>query len=191
MSHFSFTRSSYDRCALEKKDEESSAPFKWMTDVNVSESKDVCFESTSPFMQNPFKSIPSSVVDIESDLKGHKFDISKCPTHKYNPEQSEKIDFKLNECKENRLVPEYSRTKRPCNILSGVYIDRFQPFNEDYKNIVHDNSYIGVNTRLKVKDTFKEKKSNEYKNPSNFKFDLKSHCSVNNFGCVNLKQQNL
>ena len=36
MSHFSFTRSSYDRCALEKKDEESSAPFKWMTDVNVS-----------------------------------------------------------------------------------------------------------------------------------------------------------
>ena len=135
MSHFSFTRSSYDRCALEKKDEESSAPFKWMTDVNVSESKDVCFESTSPFMQNPFKSIPSSVVDIESDLKGHKFDISKCPTHKYNPEQSEKIDFKLNECKENRLVPEYTRTKRPCNILSGVYIDRFQPFNEDYKKV--------------------------------------------------------
>ena len=86
MSHFSFTRASYDKCALEKKDQESKGPFEWLTDSTVTESKEVCFQSTSPFMQNPYRSVPQASIDIESELRGHSYQVSKCPTHKFNPE---------------------------------------------------------------------------------------------------------
>ena len=117
MSHFSFTRSSYDNCALEKKNQESSAPFNWVTDKSVTESKAVCFQSTSPFMQNPYRSIPSDIVDIESDLRGHKYEISKCPTHKFNPEDQKAMNIKLNECSDNGLVPEYTSTHKFNTVL--------------------------------------------------------------------------
>lgn len=162
MSHFSFTRASYDNCAIEKKDQESAGPFNWITD-NVYESKDVCFQSTSPFMQNPFRSIPKENIDIESDLRGHKYDISKCPTHKFNPQLAKGVDTKLNECKDNGLVPEYTRMNKSCNIFSGITINRFHPLCEDLQqlNKIHNNSYIGTNTRLQVKDAFKVKENSK------------------------------
>ena len=159
MSHFSFTRSSYDNCALEKKNQESSAPFNWVTDKSVTESKAVCFQSTSPFMQNPYRSIPSDIVDIESDLRGHKYEISKCPTHKFNPEEQKAMNIKLNECSDNGLVPEYTRLNKSCNVFSGITINRFHPLCEDLQklNKIHSNSYIGTNTRLQIKDSYKSK----------------------------------
>jgi hypothetical protein len=159
MSHFSFTRASYDKCAIEKKDQESSGPFDWVTDKSIYESKDVCFQSTSPFMQNPFRSIPNNMIDIESDLRGHKYQVSKCPTHKYDPSRSDRLDTSVKECENNGLVPEYTRLNKSCNIFSGMSINRFHPLCEDLQqlNKIHSNSYIGTNTRLQIKDAFKNK----------------------------------
>lgn len=185
MSHFSFTRATYDNCAIEKKDQESTAPFNWVTDNTISESKQVCFQSTSPFMQNPFKSVPSSAIDIESDLRGHKFMVSKCPTHKYDPEKSDHIDFQINECKDNGLVPEYTRVNKSCNIFSGMNINRFHPLCEDLQKVnkIHNNSFIGTNTRLQIKDAFRAKQK---KPVYNFIKDLRTPCNAGSLSCANL-----
>jgi hypothetical protein len=186
MSHFSFTRASYDKCAIEKKDQESAGPFNWVTD-KVYESPNVCFQSASPFMQNPFRSVPENKIDIESDLRGHKFQVSKCPTHKFDPTRAEKIDTQINECKDNGLVPEYTRLNKSCNIFSGMTINRFHPLCEDLQqlNKIHSNSYIGTNTRLQIKDAFKQEKSK--REPLEFQKDLKTPCTVQGKPCVYLK----
>ena len=162
MSHFSFTRTAYDECALKKKNQETLSPFEWITDSNLVESKQVCYHSTSPFMQNPFKSIPPNAVDIENELRGSNFKNSKCPDDKYNPKNpyTSKFNIELNECGENDLIPEYTRVNKPCNIFSGMNINRFHPLCEDLQNVqkIHDNSFIGMNTRLQIKDTYSKKK---------------------------------
>lgn len=157
MSHFSFTRSIYDKCALDKKEQESTDPFKWVTDSQTSESKERCFLSAaSPFMQNPFRSIPNDRVDIESDLRGQTLNLSKCPQFKFNPNTQQAYNETLNECTNKQLVPEYTRTNRPCDVLSGISINRFHPLCEDFQvpSKIHSNDYIGVNTRLQTKDNF-------------------------------------
>ena len=162
MSHFSFTRNLYDNCSLEKKNQESTAPFNWVTDKSVVESKQSCFQGTSPFMHNPFKSIPMDSVDIESNLRGQHFKASRCPIHKFNPNNNpySTVGSVLHECTDNRLVPEYTRLNKSCNIFSGININRFNPLCEDHTdfNKIHSNNYIGTNTRLIIKDSFKNKK---------------------------------
>lgn len=160
MSHFSFTRASSDKCALEQKNKESTDPFEWLTDKSIAESKDVCFQSTSPFMQNPYRSVPSSIVDIESDLKGNTYNLSKCANRKYNPNVQKQGTNPLKECADNGLIPEYTRLNKSCNVFSGVTINRFQPLCENLQelNKIHNNSYIGINTRLHVKDAYTPKK---------------------------------
>jgi hypothetical protein len=187
MSHFSFTRASYDKCALEKKDQESSGPFEWLTDKSVIESKDVCFQSTSPFMQNPFRSVPQGSIDIESELRGNSYQVSKCPSHKYNPETAQQVNVKVNECKDNGLVPEYTRLNRSCDVLSGISINRFHPLCEDVQqlNKIHSNSYIGSNTRLQIKDAFREQ-TEKFKKNYDFSKDTKTPCKAGSMGCVKL-----
>lgn len=158
MSHFSFTRNLYDKCALDKKNQESTSPFEWMTDSNIVKSQKSCYQGTSPFMHNPLNSIPLDKVDIESDLRGQNYSNSRCPTHKYNPELQKKYKHDLQDC-ENELVPEYTRLNKSCNIFSGISINRFSPLCDDVQNLdkIHNNNYIGSNTRLLVKDAFKKK----------------------------------
>jgi len=155
-AHFSFTRSRYDDCALNKTYQESTSPFDWVTDKSVIESKEVCFQGASPFMHNPFRSIPMESVDIESDLRGQNVDFSRCPEKKFNPNKQNPVKNKtLIDC-DNTLVPNYTRVGRACNVLSGISINRFHPLCEDFQEInkIHDNTYIGTNTRLAVKDAF-------------------------------------
>lgn len=159
MSHFSFTRSKYDKCALDKKQQESTDPFNWITDNSNTEHKKQCFLSAaSPFMQNPFRSIPKDKIDIESDLMGYNFNLSQCPEFKYNPNTQKNYDIPFNECLDKQLVPEYTRINKPCNVLSGININRFHPLCEDLQvpTKIHSNDFIGVNTRLQVKDNFKK-----------------------------------
>jgi hypothetical protein len=157
-AHFSFSRSLYDDCSLEKKNKESVAPFEWATDASVIESKKACYLSASPFMHNPFNSIPSSFVDIESELKGQTRNLSKCPENKFNPYNFKMPTFnQLPECIDKELVPEYTRLNRSCNVLSEISINRFDPLCDDLQqtNKIHSNEYIGTNTRLRIKDAFK------------------------------------
>ena len=188
MSHFSFTRSAYDDCAIEKRNQESTGPYEWVTDASVTESKEVCFQSTSPFMQNPFRSVPKAAVDIESDLRGHRFQLSKCPTHKYDPTREEKYTHPVTECKDNGLIPEYTRLNKACNIFSGISINRFHPLCDDMQalNKIHSNSYIGTNTRLQVKDAFKAKAPQKRPINTDFTKDLQTPCQAGDLGCVNV-----
>jgi hypothetical protein len=161
MSHFSFTRNKYDECALDKKYQETTGPFNYSTDVATIESKESCFQGSSPFQHNPFKSIPSEYIDYESDLRGQTRNLSKCIDHSYNPSTQKPIDFSLKECKDNSLVPEYTRINKSCNIFSGITINRFHPLCEDLQqtNKIHQNNYIGSNTRLVIKDAYKQSHS--------------------------------
>lgn len=157
-AHFSFSRSAYDQCALDKKNKESTAPFQWATDESVVESKKACYLSASPFMHNPFNSIPSPFVDIESELKGQTRFLSKCPENKFNPNNYQIPQFsQLPDCIDKELVPEYTRLNRSCNILSEISINRFNPLCENLQqtNRIHSNEYTGTNTRLQIKDAFK------------------------------------
>lgn len=158
MSHFSFTRTTNDDCALLLKNKESTGPFDWATDNTITENKESCFQGSAPFSHNPYRSIPSNVVDFESELRGQTRDNSKCATHKFNPNMAPKINFKWNECTDNKLVPEYTKLNKSCNVLSGITINRFQPLYEDPQEFtkIHNNNYIGSNTRLLIKDAFKK-----------------------------------
>jgi len=160
MSHFSFTRNNSDDCALVKRIEESTSPFKYQTDSSVVESQQRCDMGVSPFMHNPFRSIPLESVDIESDLRGQTRILSKCAIKKWNPEMA-KPDHqqKLKDCVDKKLVPEYTRLNKPCNVFSGLSINRFDPLYEDIQEFerVQSNTYIGVNTRLQVKDAYSKK----------------------------------
>jgi hypothetical protein len=160
MSHFSFTRSAYDQCALDKKLQESTGPFNYATDSEIIESKQSCFLGASPFMHNQFPSIPKESIDIESDLRGQTRNLSKCPSQKYNPNQQAPFTSSIKECTDITLVPEYTRINKPCNIFSGITINRFHPLCDDVQSLnkIHNNTYIGINTRLHVKDSFKNKK---------------------------------
>jgi hypothetical protein len=159
MSHFSFTRLPYDNCATIKKDCDNNASFNWMTDASITESKETCFEGASPFMHNPYKSVPANSIDIESDLRGQNIPLTKCPERKFNPDKAQKINTKVTDCKKNDLVPQYTRLNKSCNMFSGININRFDPLCEDLQEInkIHSNNYIGVNTRLQLKDTFPKK----------------------------------
>jgi hypothetical protein len=164
MSHFSFTRNLYDNCELQTLEKESAGPGEYAIDVLTTEPKNACYIGTSPFQHNPFFSIPQQNVDIESDLNGRSRNLSRCPDQKYNPQRDKKeVPYTLRDCLEQKLVPEYTRVKRPCNVLSGVSINRFEPLCEDVQQLhtIQNNTYIGSNTRLFVKDAFKarEKKN--------------------------------
>jgi hypothetical protein len=145
-------------------------------------------------MHNSFNNIPSNSIDIENDLRNSTRQLSRCPESRFDPTKLEnckscdncnqglpcgcyhckdtKTQNKLNETSDcDKLIPEYTRINKPCNIFNGISINRFNPLCEDLQdtNKIQSNSYIGTNTRLQVKDTFKDKKpitrpSNDLKN---------------------------
>jgi hypothetical protein len=166
-THFSFTKSLYDECNLTKKDQESTGAFKWITD-SVYENKDSCYVNSSPFMHNQFRNIPASSIDVENDLRNQTRLLSKCPSSRFDPNKvtnDNKFTSKLEDCKSNNLVPEYTRINKPCNIFSGISINRFHPLCEDLQDVnkIQSNSYIGTNTRLQVKDAFNNVKEEQPK----------------------------
>lgn len=175
---YPFSRSLYDDCNIEKKNLESTGPFKYMTEP-VHESKADCFLNATPFQHNTFRNIPSASIDIDSDLRNQTRLLSRCPETRFDPTKLDncqkcekcnsglpcdcahckqtKYENKLKNCENNGLTPAYTRVKKPCNIFSGITINRFNPLFEDLQdaNKIQSNSFIGTNTRLLVKDAFK------------------------------------
>lgn len=178
-----FTNSLYDSCNIDKKFQESTGPFNWITD-NVYESPDSCLEQQTPFMHTHFQSIPASKVDAESDLRNQTRQLSRCPQTRFDPTKLDNCqncdkcnqglpcgcehcrhvkyenEWKLCNSSTKSLVPQYTRVKKPCNIFSGININRFSPLCEDLQdaNKIQSNSYIGSSTRIQVKDAFKKNK---------------------------------
>ncbi len=174
MSEYSFTRSQYDKCNVEKRDQESRGPFNWIMDP-VYESKEACYQAQAPFIVSNVKGISRANIDIESDLRNQTRILSKCPSSRFNPTtqdycknckncdtglpcdcthcRDKRYENELKDCTKN-LASQYTRVKKPCNIFSGMNINRFHPLCDDLQdaNKIQSNSYIGVNTRLQIRD---------------------------------------
>ena len=189
MSHFSFTRNAYDKCAMDLKNTDNEAIFSHNTDSTITESSSSCFVSYSPFMAAPQNSVPSSIIDTESELRGQSQILGKCPSNRFNPMTSQPIQRDIRLCSDEVLMPEYTRINKPCNIFSGININRFHPLCEDLQDLnkIHSNNYIGSNSRLDVKDAHDNQKRN--KSQFDFKFDPKNPCRSGSLDCKNLLPQ--
>ena len=178
--YFPFTNSLYDKCNIKRKDQESIGQYNYIMSP-VYENENKCFENQTPFQHTQFHSIPGSIVDVESDLRNQTRMLSRCPETRFNPTHDKncstckncnsglpcdcqhckqtKYENKINDCaKDNSLIPAYTRINKPCNIFSGININRFNPLCQDLQdsNTIHSNSYIGSNTRLQIKDAYKK-----------------------------------
>lgn len=154
-----FSNLSYDKCATEKKEQENKSHFQWVVDTVFTEPQNACFNQYSPFSRNPPRAVLSNNVNIENDLRGQTRPLSRCPSVKFTPKLDTteiKNENNLKECQDKFLEPQYTRVKRPCNVLSGITINRFEPLCEDYQSInkISDNSFIGENTRITVRDAY-------------------------------------
>lgn len=172
-AHFSFSRAKYDTCNLQKTEQESTGPFNWTTDSSIT--NQACHVNHSPYI--PYnKGQGLYDVEAESELYGITRAFSKCPEHKYLPSESNKYTKKhLNECSNNTnqfLEPQFTRTKRPCNVLSGITINRFEYLCEDPQANIHENTFIGTNSRLAYRDHYKQTKQPEIEKQINKTVDL-------------------
>ena len=196
-----FTNSLYDKCNLNKKDQESTGPFNYITS-NIYENNNSCFLSESPFMHNQFPSIPANIIDAESDLRNQTRLLSRCPETRFDPTKNLNCkDCKncdsgipcecghcrdrthentINECNGSfrGLIPNYTRIEKPCNVFSGVTINRFESLCENHQDLnnIQSNNYIGTNTRLQVKDVYTTQKNQNsqqlFGNKVNYQFSV-------------------
>lgn len=176
-----FSNSLYDECNIKKKDQESIGPYNYIMNP-IYENVENCFENQSPYQHNPsrFHSISESIIDIESDLRNQTRILSRCQESKFDPTldkncasckncnsglpcdcnhcKQTKYQNNINDCKTKSLIPSYTRINKPCNIFSGITINRFSPLCEDIQdaNKIQSNNYIGSNTRLNIKDSYKK-----------------------------------
>ena len=75
-----FTNLNYDKCALDKKNQENYYHFSWMTDTNSTESPNKCYQAISPFLQTQNIAPTKDLIDTESELFGQNRILTKsCP----------------------------------------------------------------------------------------------------------------
>jgi hypothetical protein len=85
------------------------------------------------------------------------------------------------------LNPQYTRLNKPCNIFSGITIDRFDPMIMTQELQVPESSVIaGKNTRNQSKDQFKQKQEQEQQQQRR-SVDISSVGAVN---CKKIHKQN-
>ena len=158
-THYSFTRDIYDPCEYNKYLQESEGPFKWLSQP-IYEQQGDCHVLSSPFMRsNESQGINRPNIDVESELLNMTRQLGRCPEMKYNPITNKTVapQYK-NDCVDSRLIPEYTRVDKPCNVFSGVStLDlTLNPLTKDLQDYqrIHRTSYIGTNTRLLSRDTY-------------------------------------
>jgi hypothetical protein len=165
-THYSFTRDIYDPCEYKKYKQESEGPFKWLSQ-DVYEQQNECHVDQSPFMRNnESQGINRQNIDVESELLNMTRQLGRCPEMKYNPNDNVFVPKYKTDCKDSRLVPQYTRVDKPCNVFSGVStLDlTLNPLCSDLQdyNRIHRNSYIGSNTRLMSRDTYAKQQNRKF-----------------------------
>lgn len=169
-----FTRSKYDSCASNKTESENSHAFSIKTDKDTIINKR-CY---TPFVSsyNRAHGVPESFIDVSSDLRGQTRLLTKCPGPRYNPikncpdckncdegmpcgcDHCKATNASFEQCESRDLITQYTRSKKSCNIFSGINIDRFDPHMRTVK-LPDSVPIAGSNTRIQVKDQFKQLKS--------------------------------
>lgn len=133
----------YDPCSFSQRLKESTSPLDYQTKAPLI-SKGYAF---NPGFLSDDRGVSDNKIDIESDMKNLTRPNSECPTKQF-PFKS--IRHQTNKYPEiNGLVTDYTREKRPCNVLSGVNINRFEPLCKNFQDtsLIHSNCYVGINTR--------------------------------------------
>jgi hypothetical protein len=174
----SFTRSMYDKCSALKHDTESNGPYSLISDVSVRKPKGACFLKTSPFMRVPTNSIPSDIVQLESELRNQTRPLGHCDKNKYTPKPkctdctkcdsscdclhcltSKKYTNEI-ECKNDAtgLNPEYTRFNK--SYKDDLFINRSENLhmNVQKSSRIGNSKMFGVNTRLSVRDSYDSRK---------------------------------
>lgn len=174
MSDNFFTRTKYDSCASNKTDLENKHIFSIKTD-SKSLPGQRCFTSFSSGY-NGAHGVPDNIIDVSSDLRGQTRLLTRCPESRHNPMLACKgngVEFDADSltCKKNNenyvscddpMSPQYTRLNKPCNIFSGITIDRFDPMIRKVQ-IESSDLIAGKNTRIQAKDQFKEQHQQQQK----------------------------
>ena len=140
-AHFSFTNSLYDNCNLDKKQQESTGPFNWIT-TPVYEHKDSCYVNVSPFMHKQFNNIPANSIEIENEITNRSRHLSRCPETRYDP-------TKLDNCKDceqcNQGLPcscahcrqtKFENKIKDCEDVFLVLPSYAEPFSQQIRQII-------------------------------------------------------
>lgn len=187
MSDNFFTRTKYDQCASNKTDLENKHIFSIKTD-SKSLPEQRCFTSFSAGY-NGAHGVPDNIIDVSSELRGQTRLLTRCPESRYNgcPKCPSGINENYISCNSDMLNPQYTRLNKPCNIFSGITIDRFDPMIMTQELQVPESSVIaGKNTRNQSKDQFKQKQEQEQQQQRR-SVDISSVGAVN---CKKIHKQN-
>jgi hypothetical protein len=172
----SFNRQVYDPCNSRHKFKESTASMRYQ--LSNTNTKD-CYSNEPGFISHYVGGgVRGNHVDTESELKNIVRPLSECPSKKHQYQNTTKKNPR-EDCGIH-LRTQYTREKRPCNVLSGVNINRFEPLctNLQETDKIHSNCYIGVNSRLQTQDI--AEKEQDYRGVAKRAVfvDPKEHCFV-------------
>jgi len=171
-----FSKLIYDKCAYKKDLQESKGP--GLYKLNDRTHYDSCYMKFPGYISHDENTgVLESVVDQESELRRLNYKNSKCPSQRYNPlkncKECEKCYHGMpcgcNHCKKDphnflktdcvpQLIPEFTRERKPCNDITSVNINRFEPLCFDLQNSsrIQSNEYIGQQTRYDMKDLIRK-----------------------------------
>lgn len=151
---------------------------------------DNCYQEFPGFNSKTYGAL-SSQIDIENELKGLNYPLSKdniIYNKVINCDKCDKCNSgiscdcshcvqKLHYIKKyctNQLIPQTTRNLKSCNDLSAIDYNRFDYIDSKKINHIQLNNYIGDNTRIEMKELTKKIKSNS--NFSNYKFKKACYC---------------
>ena len=164
-----FTRSMYDQCALKQQDNDSGSPFSMIMDTEVLNKR--CFYNAPSFLHSPSNSIPSGVVDLESELRNYNRPLGHCNVNRYTPkpkcESCDKcgtnsdcdclhcLTITTDTCSGIDLDSIHTRLNRSKTSIPSTQ-DRFEELsiNVQEESKIASNAIIGVNSRLEMKDSY-------------------------------------
>jgi hypothetical protein len=171
----------YDQCALDQRENTSIYQYNLIMDTSVSEPKKKCYQSQTPFVENPFKSIPSQYIDIESELSGLTRLNSKCAVKKYHMDTTEQKKMFYETCQgQNDLKMEYTRMKRSHNIKE----------NDSDNERISKNNFYPRDSEDKISDFEKQRMENTQQIHYNYtKFDQNTRQTLKQF--IQEKKQNV
>lgn len=136
-----------DSCNIKHRLDESMRPLSYQTQTPLIKER----YNTSPGFLMDDRGVKGCDIDIESDIFNINRPLSQCPSEKF-PKYAINAG---NVMPDTSIRTEYTREKRPCNVLSGVNINRFEALCNDFQDTktIHNNCYIGLNTRSFERDS--------------------------------------
>lgn len=165
------SRTRYDECAFKQSEKQNASQFDLVMDPSVLSSR--CFLNAPEFSHAPSRSIPSEVVDLESQLRSYNKPLGKCITNRYIPKPKcnscencgkdqdcdclHCLTVAVDDCKNVDLEPTYSRLDRARQMMPNTQ-DRFEHLVLDVQDgaKIASNAIVGENSRMLMKSLYEQ-----------------------------------